>query len=139
MSRRRRQKTRTRTVAKDQVVAVAVGGQELLPRKSRDLEDHGARVTCDPETWEAFKQTIPPGESVGRILGDYVTRHVNRAQARQAKDGQLDDAGLLDALKRAQELQSDLSSLVARIEQRIDHPFPQRAASVLSGRWETPS
>jgi hypothetical protein len=128
MSRRRRNKTRTAASSDTAAAAVvAVGGQDALPRKALEPADHGARVTVDAATWEAFKQSIGPGDSVGRVLGDYVTRHVHHHQARQARNSDLDDSQLLDALKRAEELQNDLAWLLWRIEDRLQLDHQQLA------------
>lgn len=94
--------------------------------------DHGARVTVDEPTWQAFKQ-ITAGSSIGQVLGELVTRHVHHQQARQAKDGQLEDPQLLDALERAQQLQHDLSYLVRRIEDRLARPAGQPPTSPSPG------
>lgn len=130
VSRHRRNKPRT-------TPAAATANGATAGRRPPERYDHGARVSVDEQTWQAFKQ-ITADSSISQVLGDLVTRHVHHTQARQAKDGQLEDRELLDALDRAQELQRDLGHLLRRIEDRIDRtsrqatatPSPAHAASL---------
>jgi hypothetical protein len=85
-----------------------------------------ARVHVDDATWQVFKSAA--GETpISELLGQLVTRHVHRYQARRAEDGSIDDHELLDALQRAAELQRDLGQLVALLEYRLDHRAEGRA------------
>jgi hypothetical protein len=78
-----------------------------------------ARVHVDDDTWRSFKSAA--GETpISELLGQLVTRHVHRHQARQAEAAEIDDRELLDALQRASELQRDLGRLVDRLEYRLD-------------------
>lgn len=95
----------------------------------RERTDHGARVTVDENTWEAFKASVAPGSSIGQVLGDLVTRHVSRFDARRAQAGTIDDQDLLGALERAEELQRNVAYLLVRIEDRLRGPDRQPSAS----------
>lgn len=77
-----------------------------------------ARVQVDDATWRVFKTAA--GETpISELLGQLVTRHVQRHQAREAEAGTIGDRDLLEALQRAVELQRDLSRLVQRLEYRL--------------------
>lgn len=79
-----------------------------------------ARVQVDDATWHVFKSAA--GETpISELLGQLVTRHVHRHQARQAEAGTIDDRDLVAALERATELQRDLARLIERLEHRLDH------------------
>ena len=109
MSRRRRSKART-TVSPSQAVETVAAPQR---------RDHMARVHVDDATWRVFKNaagTTP----ISELLGQLVTRHVHRHQARQAEAATIEDRELVDALERASELRRDLGRLVARLEHRLD-------------------
>lgn len=82
-----------------------------------------ARVHVDDQTWEAFKQAAGP-VPLSEVLGQLVSRHVDREAARRLREGTVDDRRLLDALSQARELHADLATLVTRLERRLD----QRAA-----------
>jgi hypothetical protein len=77
-----------------------------------------ARVQVDDATWQVFKNAA--GETpISELLGQLVTRHVQRHRARQAEAGTIEDRDLLAALERATELQRDLGRLVERLEHRV--------------------
>jgi hypothetical protein len=79
-----------------------------------------ARVHVDDATWQVFKSAA--GETpISELLGELVTRHVHRYQARRAEDGSIDDHELVEALERAIELQRDLGQLISRLEYRLEH------------------
>jgi hypothetical protein len=88
-----------------------------------------ARVQVDDATWRAFKAAA--GETpISELLGQLVTRHVQRHEAHEAEAGRVGDRELLDALERAGELQRDLRRLVDRLEVRLDRGG--RSASVVA-------
>jgi hypothetical protein len=79
-----------------------------------------ARVQVDDATWWGFKAAA--GEvPISELLGQLVTRHVQRYEAHEAAAGRIGDRELLEALERAAELQRDLRKLVERLEYRLDH------------------
>jgi hypothetical protein len=97
-----------------------------------------ARVQVDDATWRVFKTAA--GETpISELLGQLVTRHVQRHQARAAEAATIGDRDLLEALQRATELQRDLSRLVERLEHRLDRPGfdPTGAAERLTSRTPT--
>lgn len=128
MARRRRSKTRP--VANSQPVAAATVA--AFSGESAVARDHMARVHVDDATWAAFKQAAGP-VAISELLGQLVTRHVNRDQARRLRDGSVDDRQLLNALQQARELHQDLIEIVQRLERRLD----DQPSSDVSGRQET--
>jgi hypothetical protein len=83
------------------------------------MRDHMARVHVDHQTWAAFKQAAGP-VPISEVLGQLVTKHVDRQAARRVRDGSVDDRQLLDALAQARELHTDVAAIVARLGQRLD-------------------
>src|SRR3954453_6893305 len=81
--------------------------------------DHMARVRVDDDVWEEFRAAAG-ARPVAVVLGELVAREVEREGAKRIREGSADDAELLAALERAQELQGDLAVLVARLERRLD-------------------
>ena len=78
-----------------------------------------ARVQVDDATWQVFKTAA--GETpISELLGQLVSRYVQRHQAREAEAAKIGDRELLEALQRATGLQRDLSRLVDRLEHRLD-------------------
>jgi hypothetical protein len=78
-----------------------------------------ARVQVDDATWRRFKAAA--GETpISDLLGQLVSRYVQRHEAHQAAGGTIGDGELLEALGRATELQRDLAQLVERLEGRLD-------------------
>jgi hypothetical protein len=77
-----------------------------------------ARVHVDDVTWQGFKSTA--GDMpISELLGQLVTRHVERHRAREAEAATIGDRELLEALERAVELHQDLGRLVERLEHRL--------------------
>lgn len=109
MSRRRRNRLR----------ATAGQTQGAGPRPRPQRRDHMARVHVDDATWKVFK-TAAGDTPISELLGQLVTRHVQRHEAREAEAGTLEDRELLSALERAADLQSDLGRLVDRLEYRLN-------------------
>lgn len=91
-----------------------------------------ARVHVDDQTWEAFKQAAGP-LPIGEVLGQLVSKHVDREAARRLRDGTVDDRQLLDALSQARELHADLAALVTRLERRLDRRAAHDDAALGSG------
>jgi hypothetical protein len=123
MARRRRNKSRPATLA---TKAAAVDRGAVAAR------DHMARVHVDDQTWAAFKQAAG-AVPISELLGQLVSKHVDRAAARRLRDGTIDDRQLLDALEQARELHADVAAIVARLEQRLDHRAAQHEAAAAHG------
>jgi hypothetical protein len=77
-----------------------------------------ARIHVSDAVWREFRAaaTTP----LNLRLGDLVTREVDHDRSRRLREGQLDDAELIEALERAQALHADLAALVARLERRLE-------------------
>ena len=78
-----------------------------------------ARVRASDEVWAEFRAAAGL-QPINLLLGELVERHVQRIRSEQLRSGEIDDAELIDALDRAQELHRDLGAIVARLEQRVD-------------------
>lgn len=78
-----------------------------------------ARVQVDDQTWAAFKHAAGP-VPISELLGQLVTRHVERQAARRLRDGVVDDFELVTALERARELHANAAVIVTRLERRLD-------------------
>jgi hypothetical protein len=81
------------------------------------MRDHQARVKVSDDVWSDFR-TVTRNSSVAVALGDLVTREVDRYRARRVREGSADEHELLEALERAQELHTELTELVRRLERR---------------------
>ena len=88
------------------------------------IRDRQARVKVTDDVWDDFR-LLTRSEGVGDALGRLVTREVERWCVARIRDGSADDQAVLDALERAQELQADLTAIVARLErgQQPSHPW----------------
>jgi hypothetical protein len=77
-----------------------------------------ARVHVSDAVWAEFRaaDTTP----LNLRLGELVAREVDRYRSRRLREGQLDDAELIEALERARALHADLAALVVRLERRLD-------------------
>ena len=91
-----------------------------------------ARVHVDDQTWAAFKQAAGP-VPISEVLGQLVTKHVDREAARRLRDGSVEDRQLLDTLAEARELHADVAAIVARLEQRLDQRLAREGAGAASG------
>lgn len=74
-----------------------------------------ARVRVPADTWAEFR-AIAGDRPVAAVLGDLVTREVERNRSRRLRERQVDERELLDALERAREQQADLAATVDRLE-----------------------
>jgi hypothetical protein len=92
-------------------------GTDPLHKRAPAIRDRQARVKIADDVWDDFR-LITRSEGVGEALGRLVTREVERWRVARIRDGRADDQAVLDALKRAQELQADLAAIVARLERR---------------------
>jgi hypothetical protein len=110
ISRRHRNKSRAGATA---------ASATAVDRETVGQRDHMARVHVDDQTWAAFKQAAGP-VPISELLGQLVTKHVDREAARRLRDGSVDDRQLLDALEQARELHANVAAIVARLEWRLN-------------------
>lgn len=74
-----------------------------------------ARVRVPADTWAEFR-ALAGRRPVAAVLGELVTREVERERSRRVREGHVDERELLDALDRAREQQADLAAIVDRLE-----------------------
>ena len=77
--------------------------------------DRMARVQVDDATWADFR-ALAGYRPVSEVLGELVTREVERYRSRRLREGELDDREVVEALERAREQQEDLQVIVERLE-----------------------
>lgn len=77
--------------------------------------DRMARVQVDDATWADFR-ALAGYRPVSEVLGELVTREVERYRSRRLREGELDDRQVVEALERAREQQADLMAIVERLE-----------------------
>jgi hypothetical protein len=77
-----------------------------------------ARVHVSDAVWAEFRAAA--ATPLNLRLGELVAREVDRYRSRRLREGELDDAELIEALERARELHADLATLVARLERRLE-------------------
>jgi hypothetical protein len=77
-----------------------------------------ARVRVPADTWAEFR-AIAGDRPVAAVLGDLVTREVERNRSRRLRERQVDERELLDALERARNQQADLAAMVDRLERLV--------------------
>ncbi|MGH2989278.1 MAG: hypothetical protein ACRDMA_05330 [Solirubrobacterales bacterium] len=77
-----------------------------------------ARVHVSDAVWAEFRSAA--STPLNLRLGELVTREVDRHRSCRLREGQLDDAELVEALERARDLHADLAAVVARLERRLD-------------------
>lgn len=77
--------------------------------------DRMARVQVDDATWAEFRALVGY-RPVSQVLGDLVTREVERYRSKRLRGGQLDDREVVEALERAREQQADLMAIMERLE-----------------------
>src|SRR5918997_952004 len=81
--------------------------------------DRMARVQVDDATWADFR-ALAGYRPVSEVLGELVTREVERYRSRRLREGELDDRELVEALDRAREQQADLMAIVERLERAAE-------------------
>ena len=77
--------------------------------------DRMARVQVGDATWADFR-ALAGYRPVSEVLGELVTREVERYRSRRLREGELDDREVVEALDRAKEQQADLMAIVERLE-----------------------
>lgn len=78
-----------------------------------------ARVHVSDEIWAEFR-VASEFRPLNLVLGELVRREVDRDRSQRIRNGQVDEAGLIEALGRARDLHADLSAIISRIESRLD-------------------
>lgn len=78
-------------------------------------EDRMARVRVPADTWAEFR-ALAGDRPVAAVLGELVTREVERQRSRRVREREVDERELIDALDRAGEQQADLAAIVERLE-----------------------
>src|SRR5688572_23126172 len=100
MGRRNRQRSRLNA-------ASAAASQD-------DRRDRMARVQVADEVWADFRAAAG-NRPLSEVLGELVTREVDRYRSRRIREGQLDARQLADALEDAARQQADLAAIVERL------------------------
>jgi hypothetical protein len=78
-----------------------------------------ARVQVDDATWADFR-ALAGYRPVSVVLGELVTREVQRYRSRRLREGELDDREVVEALELAREQQADLHAIVDRLERAAE-------------------
>jgi DTW domain-containing protein YfiP len=81
--------------------------------------DRMARVQVDDATWADFRKMVGY-RPVSEVLGELVTREVERYRSRRLREGELDDREVVEALERARAQQQDLQAIVERLERAAE-------------------
>jgi hypothetical protein len=79
-----------------------------------------ARVQVSDEVWADFR-TAAGNRAISEVLGELVSREVDRYRSKWLRQRQLEPSQLVDALEDARRQQQDLAVLVARLE-RLHQP-----------------
>jgi hypothetical protein len=74
-----------------------------------------ARVQVADDVWADFRAAAGH-RPISEVLGELVTREVDRYRSRRIRDGQLDSRELADALEYAARQQADLAAIAERLE-----------------------
>ena len=92
--------------------AATTAGPSSGPAPRRDRM---ARVQVTDDVWNDFR-ALAGYRPMSELLGELVTREVEKYRSQKLRDGRLEPRELLDALERAREQQQDLEALVSRLE-----------------------
>ena len=74
-----------------------------------------ARVQVSDAVWSEFRAGVG-NRPISEVLGELVTREVERDRSRRVRDGRFDDHEVADAIERAREQQAVLEAIVVRLE-----------------------
>ncbi|MGH2970190.1 MAG: hypothetical protein ACRDK0_14185 [Solirubrobacteraceae bacterium] len=74
-----------------------------------------ARVQVADDSWADFRAAAGH-RPISEVLGELVTREVDRYRSKRLRDGQLDPREVTDALEHARRQQADLAAIVDRLE-----------------------
>ena len=80
-----------------------------------ERRDRMARVQVADDVWADFR-TAAGHRPLSEVLGELVTREVDRYRSRRLRDGQLDPREITAALDYAAQQQADLAIIVERLE-----------------------
>src|SRR4051795_2555809 len=80
-----------------------------------ERRDRMARVQVADDVWADFRAAAG-NRPISEVLGELVSREVDRYRSRRLRDGQLDPDELVDALEDARRQQADLALIVERLE-----------------------
>jgi hypothetical protein len=75
-----------------------------------------ARVQVSDDVWTDFR-ALAGYRPVSELLGELVTREVEKYRSKKIREGELEPRELLDALERARQQQADLETIVQRLEE----------------------
>jgi hypothetical protein len=93
------------------------------PRKTTppvEQRDRMARVQVSDDVWADFR-TAAGNRPISEVLGELVSREVDRYRSKRLRQGQLEPSELVDALEDARRQQQDLALIVERHE-RLHQP-----------------
>jgi hypothetical protein len=93
-----------------------------------ERRDRMARVHVADEVWADFRAAAGH-RPISEVLGELVTREVDRYRSRRLRDGQLDPREVIDALERAAQQQAELAAIVERLERLRRAGDPVNAGS----------
>ena len=79
-----------------------------------------ARVQVSYDVWADFR-TAAGNRPISEVLGELVSREVDRYGSTRLRQGQLEPSELIDALEDARRQQQDLALIVERLE-RLRQP-----------------
>src|SRR3954452_4671522 len=80
-----------------------------------ERRDRMARVQVADDVWADFRAAAGH-RPLSEVLGELVTREVNRYRSRRLRDGRLDPREITEALAHATQQQADLAIIVERLE-----------------------
>ena len=76
-----------------------------------------ARVRVTEEVWAEFR-SLAADRPLSLVLGELVEREVRQHRERRIRDRSVDDAEVLEALDRAEQLHGELSAMVEWLRRR---------------------
>lgn len=74
-----------------------------------------ARVQVSDEVWADFR-TAAGNRALSEVLGELVSREVDRYRSKRRRQGQLEPGELVEALEDARRQRGDLELIVERLE-----------------------
>jgi hypothetical protein len=80
-----------------------------------ERRDRMARVQVADDVWADFRAAAG-NRPISDVLGELVSREVDRYRSKRLRQGQLEPSELVDALEDARRQQADLALIVERLE-----------------------
>jgi hypothetical protein len=74
-----------------------------------------ARVQVSDDVWADYRAAVG-NRPISEVLGELVSREVDRYRSKRLRQGQLEPSELVDALEDARRQQADLALIVERLE-----------------------